>query len=91
MADMYRNIDSLWGDYYLEHIQEQEELAYKDLEDERPLNKSRKLMQNSRKILKTPVVQEERPAEKKPVLKKKEDATPKTPLKVKPKPLVLFR
>lgn len=95
MMDMYRNIDDLWGDYYLEHIQEQEELAYQDLEDERPLNKSRKLVHNSNKVLKIPKREtptEDRPAERKPVLKpKKEDATPKTPFKVKPRPVKLFR
>lgn len=68
MADMYRNIDSLYGDYMCDEIGAAEESAYERLKSERPVNKSRRLLQRTRKSLGLEnVVQTQ---EKKPVLKK---------------------
>lgn len=79
MMDMYKNIDNLWGDYYLEYIEQAEDTAYTSLVDERPVNKSRKIVQKAKKSLGLQTPQETpKPVLKKtPVVeKKKEDITP---------------
>lgn len=79
MQDMYRNIDSLWGDYYQEYIEQAEDTAYTELVDERPVNKSRKIVQKAKKSLglQTPQQETPKPVLKRPVVeKKKEDITP---------------
>lgn len=74
MADMYRNIDSLWGNVFEDYVVEQEDLAYRSIEDDKPLNKSRRLVNKARKSIGlVPVSQEV----KKPLkrVEKREDAT----------------
>ena len=76
---MYKNIDNLWGDYYQEYIEQAEDTAYTSLVDERPVNKSRKIVQRAKKSLGLQTPQETpKPVLKKtPVVeKKKEDITP---------------
>lgn len=43
MMDLYHNIDLAYGDYYYDEVVEQEDLAYEQLIDERPVNKSKRL------------------------------------------------
>lgn len=78
MMDLYRNIDSMWGDVYAEQVVEQEDLAYNDLVEERPVNRSRKIVQKAKKSLGLTSVEtpkkEVRPALKK--VEKKKDVTP---------------
>lgn len=79
MMDMYRNIDMLWGDVFAKEVEEQEDLAYNDLIEERPVNKSRKIVQRAKKSLGLTPVKEETPKEvSRPTLKKvdkKKDVT----------------
>lgn len=93
MQDMYRNIDMLWGDYYQTEIEEQEELAYQDLVDERPVNKSRKILQRARKSLALPVQEKTSDRTVKPTLKKTKDkdVTPTIIRPVAKKPVKLLR
>lgn len=100
MADMYRHIDDLWGNYFIEDIEEQENLAYKELAGNTLFNRSKKMLKRT-PVVQTPVAEEQTEEEplfevegKKPVLKRtlkaKEDATPKTDTRAK-KSLKLFK
>lgn len=94
MQDMYRNIDSMWGDYYQDLIEQAEDTAYNELVDERPVNKSRKIVQKAKKSLGLQTPQEtHRPVLKKtPVVeKKKEDVTPTIIKPVKKRSVKLLR
>lgn len=94
MQDMYRNIDSMWGDYYQDLIEQAEDTAYNELVDERPVNKSRKIVQKAKKSLGLQTPQEtHKPVLKKtPVVeKKKEDVTPTIIKPVKKRSVKLLR
>lgn len=93
MQDMYRNIDSMWGDYYQDLIEQAEDTAYNELVDERPVNKSRKIVQKAKKSLGLQTPQEtHKPVLKKtPVEKKKEDVTPTIIKPVKKRSVKLLR
>ena len=94
MQDMYRNIDSMWGDYYQDLIEQAENTAYNELVDERPVNKSRKIVQKAKKSLGLQTSQEtHKPVLKKtPVVeKKKEDVTPTIIKPVKKRSVKLLR
>lgn len=94
MQDMYRNIDSMWGDYYQDLIEQAEDTAYNELVDERPVNKSRKIVQKAKKSLGLQTPQEtHKPVLKKtPVVeKKKEDITPTIIKPVKKRSVKLLR
>lgn len=49
MRSLYEAVYKEYGDYYSEEVQEMEDLAYNDLVEERPYNKSRKLVSKTRK------------------------------------------
>lgn len=49
MADMYCTIDKMWGNFHIEEVWRMEEEAYKELEDTKPVNRSKKIMKNSKK------------------------------------------
>lgn len=93
MQDMYRNIDSMWGDYYQDLIEQAEDTAYNELVDERPVNKSRKIVQKAKKSLGLQTPQEtHKPVLKKtPVVEKKEDVTPTIIKPVKKRSVKLLR
>lgn len=76
MRELYKHLYDTYGDFFRDEVEEMEDLAYSELAEERPINKTRKLMSKS----KTPkgVVD----------VVKKEDMeieTPTTLKKVKPK------
>lgn len=50
MRCLYERVLEEYGDYYVEEIEHMEELAYEDLKDERPINKSRKLVSKHKTI-----------------------------------------
>lgn len=76
MRCLYEEVYREYGDYFRDRVKEMEDLAYTELVEERPVNKSRKLM--ARTKTNTLQVVETTPVEKKTV----EDITPK---KVTPK------
>lgn len=81
MQELYKEIYSAYGDYFSDLVQEMEDKAYSELVDEKPVNKSRKILQRARKGLKpvvTPVKEDTTPPVKRPLKKveKKEDTTP---------------
>lgn len=57
MQELYKHIYDEFGDYYSEDIKRLEDLAYEDLVEEKPINKTRKLV--SKNKLKVSVVNKE--------------------------------
>ena len=55
MQELYKRIYEEYGDYFSEEVQEMEDLAYSELKEETPLNKTRKLLAKGGKALKTVV------------------------------------
>lgn len=80
MRCLYEEIDHYYGDYYTSDIEVLEDEAYSELVEERPVNKSRKIVNRAKKSLGLQTPQETPHTEKRPVLKKppveKEDVTP---------------
>lgn len=56
MRELYSAIYSEYGDFFNDLIEEQEDLAYNDLKEERPINKTRKLVSKNR-VKNTPVME----------------------------------
>ena len=52
MRCLYERIFSEYGDYYEDEVREMEDLAYSELVEEKPINKSRKLVSKHKKTLK---------------------------------------
>lgn len=75
MRCLYEEVYNEYGDYFRDKVREMEDLAYKELVEETPVHKTRKIVAKGKSSL-TPV--ETTPVEKKTM----EDMTPK---KVKPK------
>lgn len=48
--DLYRKVYKEFGDYFEDEVREMENLAYEELKQERPVFKSRKLMENKTSI-----------------------------------------
>lgn len=53
MVELYKHINEHYGDYYSDEIKEQEDLAYSELVEERPTNKTKKLMKRAGGVKKT--------------------------------------
>lgn len=82
MRELYKEIDRQYGDYYIDMIEDMENKAYSELVDERPVNKSRKLVNKARKSMNLTPVE----TSKKTPLRKKETPVSETPKMVlKPK------
>lgn len=89
MRCLYEEIDKHYGDYYSDDIEKIEEEVYRELVDEKPVNKSRKIVQRVKKNLGiiTPVstsAKEVKNEVKRPVLKKPEKHEVVTPKYQKP-------
>lgn len=53
MRCLYERVYKEYGDFYSEEIEEMEDLAYSELVDEKPFNKSRKLVSKTKKLVKS--------------------------------------
>lgn len=78
MRCLYEEIDKFYGDYYRSDIEKMEDEAYSELVDEKPVNRSRKIVQKAKKNLGlVPTTEVRKPVLKKTsVESKKEDVTP---------------
>ena len=76
MRCLYKNIYEVYGDCYRDAIEDMEDLAYSELKEERPINKTKKLMAKTKS--KSGLVKTTTP-------KKEVIETPTTLKKVKPK------
>lgn len=76
MRELYQHIYDEYGEFFSDEIEKMEDLAYSELSEERPINKSRKLVSKNKP--KGGLVKTETP-------KVEVIETPATPKKVKPK------
>lgn len=81
MRELYEHIYEEFGDYFSDEIKEMEDLAYKDMKEDTPIHKSRKLMSKMRP---KDVVKKETPVETPKKKKVVKEETPLTLKKVKP-------
>lgn len=93
MRCLYQNVDMVYGDYYSDQIEEVEEEAYTDLVRNKPVNKSKKILQRARKSLSVTVEETKTPDTTgvKHLKKATKDNSTPTPVRHKKRAVKLLR